>query len=136
MAQALLPEFLARREAAALPRLGAWACIALLAVLSLLPGAEIEVVRTGADTRLEHVMAYAGTMLLAGLAWGGSTPLPRIGLRLVLYATALELAQLFVPGRNASFADLGSGVIGIIAAGLVLRACVARLVSARRAGAT
>ena len=46
-------------------RLPAWGCVILLAVLSLLPAEEM--VRTGVDGHLEHVIAYAGTAFLFGL---------------------------------------------------------------------
>jgi hypothetical protein len=47
-------------------RLPAWGCVVLLAVLSLLPAEEM--VRTGVDGHLEHVIAYAGTAFLFGLS--------------------------------------------------------------------
>jgi hypothetical protein len=48
-------------------RLPAWGCVILLAVLSLLPAEEM--VRTGVDGHLEHVIAYAGTAFLFGLSF-------------------------------------------------------------------
>ena len=58
-------------------RLAGWFCVALLAVLSLLPAEEM--VRTGIGGRIEHVLAYAGTALLLGLARRGSPPVSRPG---------------------------------------------------------
>jgi hypothetical protein len=37
-------------------RVAAWACVVLLAVLSWLPADEM--IRTGVDGRIEHVVAY------------------------------------------------------------------------------
>ena len=56
-------------------RLAAWSCIVLIAVLSLLPAEEM--VRTSLGGHVEHMLAYAGTVFITGLAyararWEGS----------------------------------------------------------------
>ncbi len=90
-----------RRSAATL-RVAAWGCVALLAVLSLLPAEEM--VRTGIGGRIEHAVAYAGTTLLARLGYPARGP-GRIAAALVAYAAALELLQDLSPGRRSAIGD-------------------------------
>jgi hypothetical protein len=49
-------------------RVMTWVCVLAIAVLSLLPADAM--VRTGFDGRVEHFVAYAGTMLIAGFGYG------------------------------------------------------------------
>ena len=103
-------------------RTAAWFCVALIAVLSLMPH-EAEV-RTSLPGGVEHVIAYAGTAGLLRLAypsWGGW----RVVAALVVYGICLEGLQSFVPGRSA-------GAEGALAsgAGAVLGATCAALISA------
>jgi VanZ family protein len=87
----------------------AWGCVALLAVLSLLPASEM--VRTSLGGHIEHATAYAGTALLIGLsypAWGWR----RIAAGLVIYAGVLELLQNFSPGRHPALLDWLSSSTG------------------------
>jgi VanZ family protein len=101
-------------------RLAAWACFVALAVLSLLP--KEEMVRTGADGRLEHFVAYAGTMLVAGLGYGRQVSiLLRIAVLLIAYAGLLEIGQNFSPGRVPSFFDFAAGAAGTCAGALAVR---------------
>jgi VanZ family protein len=78
-------------------------------------------VRTGADGRLEHFVAYAGTMLVAGLAYGRQVGLVRIAVPLIAYAGVLEIGQNFSPGRVPSVLDFGAGAAGACAAALAVR---------------
>src|SRR5215831_5725227 len=74
-----------------------YACVVLIGVLSLLPGTLRP--DTGAPGKLEHLIAYLATAAL--LALGRSAPHQRWqALGLIPYAGALELAQLYVPGRH------------------------------------
>jgi VanZ family protein len=95
-------------ERTAVFRAAAWGCVALLAVLSLLPAEEM--VRTGLSGRIEHAVAYAGTALLAGLGYR-ERRLEWIAAALVAYAGVLELLQNISPGRHAAVGDwlAGSG---------------------------
>jgi VanZ family protein len=88
-----------------------WFCVALLAVLSLLPADEM-VVRTGFGGRIEHALAYAGTALLLGLARRGPG---RPAACLAAYAACLELLQRFSPGRSPAFSDWMVGSAGVLA---------------------
>lgn len=93
-------------------RLVAWLAIVALAVASWTPGEEM--VRTGLNTRLEHVIAY----LLAASAFMFAYPNQKawqVGLAFVTYAGILELGQLIVPGRHAAVLDWTAGTIGALA---------------------
>ena len=98
-------------------RFAGYAAVGLIGVLSLIPGALRP--DTGAPGKLEHLVAYMGAAALVAL--GSSTPGERWqGLWLVPYAGALEIAQIFVPGRHSRFSDfVVSGIgalLGVVAA--------------------
>ena len=103
-------------------RASAWFCVALIAVLSLIPH-EAEV-RTALPSKVEHVIAYASTAGLLRLAypsWAGW----RTVAALVAYGICLEGLQGFVSGRSPGIGDaLASG------AGAVLGATGAALIGA------
>ena len=109
-------------------RFAAWACVAALAVLSLLP--KEEMVRTGADGRFEHFVAYAGTMLVAGLGYGRQVALARIAVPLIAYAGVLEIGQNFSPGRIPSIVDFAAGAAGVCASALAVRLWRPRTIAA------
>jgi VanZ family protein len=94
-------------------RLAAWACLVLLAVLSWLPAEEM--IRTGINGRIEHVIAYLGTMLFVGAAYGFRLGLFRLTVMLIAYAGVLELGQNFSPGRHSSVFDFAASSGGVIA---------------------
>lgn len=108
-----------------------WICVAALAALSLIPGPEM--IRTGLDGRIEHVAAYFGTTLIAGLAYAGRVGLLRIAVPLAAYAGMLELGQNLSPGRTPSALDFLAGTGGIVLASVGLRA--GRLAETRGASA-
>ena len=97
---------------ARLARPASWAAVLLLAVLSLLPKAEM--VRTGAAGWLEHVVAYAGTMLLFAIGYAERSGVLRPALALIAYAAVLELGQNFSAGRKPAFTDFAASATGII----------------------
>lgn len=97
---------------ARLARPASWAAILLLALLSLLP--KEEMVRTGAAGWLEHVVAYAGTMLLCAAGYSARLGILRPALALVAYAAALEFGQNFSPGRSPALVDFAASASGVI----------------------
>ena len=101
---------LGQRSAAGF-RIAAWGCVALLAVLSLLPAEEM--VRTGISGRIEHVVAYAGTAFLAGHGHR-ARGLGRVAAVLVVYAAGLELLQDFSPGRRSAIGDWVASSGGVL----------------------
>ena len=116
-------------------RVAGYATVGLIGVLSVIPAALRP--DTGAPGKLEHFVAYMGAAAL--LALGSSSPGERWqGLWLVPYAGALEIAQIFVPGRHSRFSDfVVSGVgalLGVVAAfgvAPILRQLLASLPIAR-----
>ena len=80
----------------------AWFGIAVLGVASWLPAEEM--IRTGADGRLEHAAAY----LISGLAVFTAYARRQkwlIAILMTYYAGILEFGQLFFPGRQAAILD-------------------------------
>lgn len=100
-----------------LARLAAWATLPALALLSLLP--KDEMVRTGADGRLEHFVAYAGTMTLFALGYGARLAIARIAAALIAYAGVLELGQHLARGRSPALADFAAGAVGVAATAML-----------------
>ncbi|MBM3621133.1 MAG: VanZ family protein [Alphaproteobacteria bacterium] len=94
-------------------------CLLLLAVLSWLPGEDLP--RSGLSGKVEHVVAYAGTMLVGGLAWPSRRHAVRLTGGLTAYAALMELGQLVAPGRHASILDFIAGAVGVVTAALLLR---------------
>ncbi len=84
----------------------------LLAILSLLPGDLM--VRTGLNTRLEHVIAYLGTTIVVLAAYRSRLPLGKLSIALVAYAGVLELAQNFSLGRHPSVFDFAASSLGVM----------------------
>jgi hypothetical protein len=116
-------------------RVAGYASVALIGVLSLIPGALRP--DTGAPGKLEHLVAYMCAAALVAL--GSSSPGERWqGLWLVPYAGALEIAQIFVPGRHSRFSDFVVSGVGallgvVVAFGVapILRQLLASLPTAR-----
>jgi VanZ family protein len=101
-----------------------WLCLLILAVLSWLPGPDLP--RTGFAGKIEHFVAYAGTMLIGGLAWPMRRHAPMLIGGLTAYAALMELGQLVTPGRYASFWDFLAGSVGIAVTAALLHLVVAR----------
>jgi VanZ family protein len=94
-----------------------WACIGLLAVLSLTPGDYM--VRTPAPGLLEHFVAYLGTGAIASVGYGQRVNSLQIAGLLWGYAALLEIGQNWAPGRHPQFMDFAIGAAGAVA-GVVL----------------
>ncbi len=109
-------------------KIAAWFCVALIALLSLLPAQEM--VRTGLGGQLEHFIAYAGTGAIAALAYR-RVPAWRLAVALAAYAGLLEIAQNFSPGRSPALIDATASALGA-AAGLTLARAAARGIMRRR----
>lgn len=83
--------------------------------LSVMPS-EIAAV-DGFNDKAKHVFAFLVLALCISLFWRASRPF--VAATLIVYGVAIELVQLFVPGRSASVWDVLADVIGI-ACGLLL----------------
>jgi VanZ family protein len=96
-------------------RIAAWSLAAAIAILSLVPPALRP--ETSAPHNLEHLLVYATTGFAFGMGYKRRHDL--LAALLVLFSAAVEIAQLFVPGRHARLTDF---VIDAVAAciGLVM----------------
>ena len=97
----------------------AWACVALLAVLSLIPGAYM--VRTGAPGQLEHFVAYLGTGAVVFIGYGRRVSSLQITALLCGYAALLEIGQNWAPGRHPQFIDFAASAAGVVAGVALIR---------------
>ena len=105
--------------------------VCLLVVLSVVPGAYRP--HTGAPGDLEHLLAYGLTAAALALGWRSPVHIVGIILGLLVLASGLEVAQLFVPGRGASWETaLVSGFGGLC--GVVLGAGLLRAASLQMKG--
>ena len=104
----------------------AFACIAAIAVLSLLPGSERP--HTGAPGRVEHFVAYGGTGFLLALGYLGWRQRLVASIALAAASGAFEILQNFIPGRSPSqfdaLASTGGSALGT-AVGVILTAALA-----------
>jgi VanZ family protein len=96
-------------------RIAAWSLAAAIVILSLVPPALRP--ETSTPHSLEHLIIYAATGFAFGLGYKRRHDL--LAILLVLFSSAIEIAQLFVPGRHARLGDL---IIDAVAAciGLVM----------------
>ncbi len=104
-------------------RVAAVSCVVVLAILSLIPGQDLvrtDLAKLGYGKQAEHFIAYFGATTIIGLAYPARIRRLPLALALILYATALEIGQLYVPGRSASFMDFSASAAGVIAGALLL----------------
>ena len=102
------------------------ACVAAIAVLSLVPGAERP--HTGLPGRAEHFIAYAGTGVFIALGYVGRRQRVLAWTGLAAASCLFELLQNFVPGRSPSLYDALASASGLtcgMAVGVLLTAALA-----------
>jgi VanZ family protein len=97
----------------------AWACVVGLAVASWTPGQEM--LRTGFNTRLEHVGAYLIAGIVVIVAYP-RRPAWSIAAILCAYAGILELGQVYIPGRHAALLDWLASSSGVLCAWVAVSA--------------
>ena len=95
-----------------------WACVVVLAVLSLLPAQDMA--RTGLPGGLEHFAAYAGSGTIAMASYGLKRGAIRVIGCLWLYAAILEYLQHFSPGRHPTVQDLAASALGALCGGIAV----------------
>ena len=101
-------------------RISAWFLAAAIIVFSLVPSHLRPV--TDVPHALEHFVIFAATGIAFGLGYG---PRYSIAIALVIFAGAIEIAQLSVPGRHARLSDFivdaFAACIGFLAPYIVAR---------------
>ena len=94
-----------------------WICVAVLAVLSLLPSEAM--VQTGLPGPVNHFVAYAGAAAIATLGYGSASgalfPIPTM---LCAYGGVLEYLQHFAPARDPTFLDFVASAVGTLSGGI------------------
>lgn len=95
-------------------RIAAWLLAAAIVVLSLVPPSWRP--ETEAPHDLEHFAIFAAAGLAFGLGYGRRYF--GIAVALVIFAAAIEIAQIVVPGRHARLSDFVVDALAVCA-GLV-----------------
>jgi VanZ family protein len=87
----------------------AWALVFGIVGLSIVPP-DYRVI-TDVPRPIEHLSIF----LLTGVAFGVGYPdrYPMQSIALVLFAAAVELMQVWVPGRHPRLSDFAAGVLGL-----------------------
>jgi len=109
-------------------RIAAWSLAATILVLSLVPP-DLRP-ETGLPHKLEHLLIFAATGAAFGLGYDAKPGL--LAIQLVIFAGAIEIAQLFVPGRHARLSDFLVDAVAVCAgsiAGYWLKASPSRKAS-------
>ena len=108
-------------------QLFAWLCVAAIGALSLVAPSWRPV--TMIPHSLEHAAIFAAMGLAVGLGYPAAR---RILIAAVIFAGAVELAQIYVPGRHATLKDF---MVDALAAcvGVGIAAVVARIRTLPRA---
>lgn len=106
-------------------RISAWGLAAAIVVLSLVPP------QLRPETDLPHTLEHFSIFVATGAAFGLAYPVRRMLLAtwLVTFAGAVELAQLFVPGRHARLSDFLVDAVAICVgsmAGSLAKPCLER----------
>jgi len=109
-------------------RVAAVLAIGVVVLLSVIPG-HLQV-RTEAPKIAEHFAAYLLAALVFMWAFGSPVRAPIVVACLVALSGALEIAQLWVPGRTAAFEDWAASSLGALAG------VAAALLLSRMAGRT
>jgi VanZ family protein len=89
-------------SAQALYRLGGWCLALLITALSLVPP-DLRP-ESGTPHRFEHFAIFCATGAAFGLGYTSNRRLP-LAIVLVIFAGAIEFAQIFAPGRHARISD-------------------------------
>jgi VanZ family protein len=120
------PSFAATRCATPIARFAAWIALITIVVLTFVPPS----LRPASG--IAHVLEHFSAFLLVGGAFGLAYPDRAIAIAVVAVplTAALELMQLFAPGRHARFADFVVNAVGICV-GIAIVACVTRRRHAR-----
>jgi VanZ family protein len=107
-----------------LVRTGAWLAALIITVISIVPGNMQPDVMP--DELYEHFVAYFITGSFLAIGYSRPTQLVSSGILLVICAGALEIIQLWIPGRTSSAVDFVTSSfgawMGLILIGVLRRA--------------
>ena len=98
----------AKSQGSKVARIAAWSLATAIVILSIVPPAVRP--ETNAPHNLEHFLIYAATGFACGLGYKRRHDL--LAVLLVLFSAAVEIAQIFVPGRHARLSDFIIDAIG------------------------
>lgn len=101
-------------------RLVFWLGTAAVTALSLLPQDALPPLPDIND-KIEHAGAYVMLALVAGPAWPRFDAHARIAVALIVLGGAIEIAQLWIPGRSAEWGDFAADILGVLAGFTVFR---------------
>jgi VanZ family protein len=87
-----------------------WLSVAAIIVLSVLPGSDRP--HSGISGQLEHVIAYAVSAALLGLAYPESRARLTAWAFLCVLSAALESLQLWIPGRTSELIGFSASSLG------------------------
>jgi VanZ family protein len=110
-----------------LARVGGWTLVAAIVILSAVPATLRP--ETGMPHHLEHFAIYWATGLAFAL---GYSLTPLLATFLVVFSGAVEILQLFVPGRHARLSDFMVDALASVL-GLMTVLLVAQMRNRRRA---
>ena len=105
-------------------------CVVIIVILSWAPGNEM--VRTGIDGHIEHILAYTGASVFFFLTFAKSRGVLAVVIVMTLFAGIMEIGQRFVPGRNSSVWDFLASASGVVL-GCAIERVARRLLENRRA---
>jgi VanZ family protein len=91
-------------------RLAGWFVVLAIVVISVVPG-RLRPDLLG-EKHVEHLAAYLGAAMLLAAGYPRRSQLLLIGVLLSACSAALEIAQLWIPGRTASTADFAASSLG------------------------
>ena len=89
-----------------------WCAVIAVGVVSLLPRDALP--ETGMWDKLEHAATYAILCVIGVVSYPRRRTRLALLIGLAVYGIALESLQSFVPGREASIADVIANVFGVV----------------------
>ena len=105
-------------------RIGFAACILIVCVLSLLPGDDLPDVAF--SDKVHHLVAYCAIALSGLLGYRGLRASIWVIAGSIALGGALEIGQMFVPGRSPDILDFLVNIVGVVT-GLIAARLVMRL---------
>jgi hypothetical protein len=88
-----------------------WLAVFTIALVSLIPG-DLRF-HVGGSHYLHHFAAYFMVAIILAIGRRNRAQLITIAILLMLFAGILEIAQLWIPGRNSRIADFVASSLGI-----------------------